>query len=200
VKVTRRSTTGYVITHHGTPLVWFSKRQSVVACSSAEAEYVALAEAVKELMWLRNFCTEVFGRSGAPVNVPIYSDSQSALAISERDGSDSRTKHIDVKYHLVKSQVDIGACYTQWIHTSEQVADLLTKPVAPISQFEFLRSKLLVPSPVATRSNSTISVISNDETTMDVATDNVTVESLPHSSTVATVLLCILCIYFPHSI
>jgi hypothetical protein len=72
----------------------------------------------------------------------VYGDNQSAIAVSENGVRGERTKHVDVKYHFVTETVDRGTVRLQWVPTTKQEADILTKPLAaPV--FELLRSQLM---------------------------------------------------------
>ena len=79
-KDNRRSTTGYVFTVGGTAVSWVSKIQSVVALSTAEAEYVAATEASKEMIWLQRFMGELGKEHDMGT---LYSDSQSAIHLAK---------------------------------------------------------------------------------------------------------------------
>lgn len=123
----RRSTTGYVFTlgDNGTPISWSTKKQPTVALSSCEAEYMALADATKEMLYLRSFITSI-GLHQEPPNT-IFSDNQGAIALtSPNKMQHKRTKHIDIRYHFIREQNDINYCY---VNTAENIADILTKPL-----------------------------------------------------------------------
>jgi hypothetical protein len=139
---TRRSTTGVVIKFNGNVICWHSKKQTTVAKSSTEAEYMALSDATAEALWLKAWITEVFG---IDVQVPIYCDNQSAIALSKNDTYHQRTKHIDIRYHFVRERVKSNDITVTWIPTQEQQADLLTK-MLPTKQFQLLRDKLMKPT------------------------------------------------------
>jgi len=101
----RRSTTGYVFTVGGTTVSWVSKIQSVVALSTIEAEYVTATEASKEMIWLQRFLDELgkkqeLGR--------LYSGSQSAIHLAKNSTFHSKTKHIQLKYHFIRSAFENG--------------------------------------------------------------------------------------------
>ncbi|CAA0813897.1 cysteine-rich RLK (RECEPTOR-like protein kinase) 8 [Striga hermonthica] len=99
----RRSTTGYVFTYGGTAVSWISKLQKIVTLSTTEAEYVAVTEAAKELVWLQNFLNEL----GRPQeDLALYSDSQSAIHLAKNPAFHSRTKHIEVKYHFIRQLLE----------------------------------------------------------------------------------------------
>lgn len=132
-KGTRQSTNGVVVTINDTPISWKSSRQSLVALSSAEAEYIAVSCTARELTWIRRLCWEVqfqtpFGSFTIVPTITIITDNTASIAIASKDGLNARTKHIDVKYHHVKGLVADSAIALQHIATTKQVADLLTKP------------------------------------------------------------------------
>lgn len=101
----RRSLTGYVFTLFGNVISWRSSLQSVVALSSTEAEYIALAESVKEGVWLKGIVSEMLGEK---LEVRIHCDSQSALSLSKNPSFHDRTKHIDIRFHYVRHVVQEG--------------------------------------------------------------------------------------------
>ncbi|XP_072087345.1 retrovirus-related Pol polyprotein from transposon RE1 [Arachis hypogaea] len=135
----RRSVTAYCF-YIGTALVsWKSKKQVTVACSSAEAEYRALAAATKEAIWLSFILKDL----GMPLTKPIstYCDSQSAIHIASNPVFHERTKHIEADCHIVRDKFQEGLIHLLPISTTEQVADILTKPLPP-SMFSTLFGKL----------------------------------------------------------
>lgn len=147
-KGTRQSTTGFLITANGTPISWKSIRQSIVALSSAEAEYISLSTTAKELTWVRRLCWEVkfqrpFGVQSLIPTITVFSDNTAAIAISDQDGLNARTKHIAVRYHHVRNLRSDSVICIQHIPTLDQVADLLTKPVTR-QVMERLRPSMLV--------------------------------------------------------
>ncbi|GJS86838.1 retrovirus-related pol polyprotein from transposon TNT 1-94 [Tanacetum coccineum] len=102
---TRKSTSGG-IQFLGDKLVsWMSKKQNCTAMSSAEAEYVALSASCAQVMWMR---TQLQDYGFNYNKIPLYCDSQSAIAISCNPVQHSRTKHIHTRYHFIKNSVEIG--------------------------------------------------------------------------------------------
>lgn len=92
--VDRKSTSGYVCMLGGATVCWRSERQSVVATSTTEAEYVAAAEAVKEIIWARRMVEELV----ESINIPVlHLDNHSAIKLIENPVFHRRTKHIDVR-------------------------------------------------------------------------------------------------------
>ena len=123
----RRSTTGFVFSLHGGPVSWSSKFQRTVAVSTMEAEYVAASEGVKEALWLRQLLCDM-GYMLAPTKVNC--DSQCAIKVIKNPVISERSKHIAVRYHLIREHVTRGAIVMVDCRTSEMVADCLTKPLA----------------------------------------------------------------------
>lgn len=123
---TRRSTTGYVIFYCGGPIAWCSRRQPIVATSSSEAEYIAAADCVKELTYLKNFIEELLTCN---VNINLNVDNQSAIQMVKSGISNRRSKHIDVKYHFINEKYNEGMFKIKYCSTDRQLADCLTKPL-----------------------------------------------------------------------
>ncbi|CAL1399245.1 unnamed protein product [Linum trigynum] len=136
---TRRSTTGYYIQLGSAPVSWRTKKQRVVARSSVEAEYRAMASTVSEIIWLRHLLTEL----GAPqmAATPLYCDNQAALHISANPVFHERTKHVEMDCYFVRERVISGDVEPRKIATSSQLTDILTKALGA-EQFHFLLSKL----------------------------------------------------------
>ena len=120
----RRSTTGFIFTLNGGPVSWASKRQSTVATSTAEAEYVAAAMATKEALWLRKLLSALGVDGGA---VPMGEDNQACLALVNNPEATGRTKHVDVAYHMVRDYVARGDVTFYFLPSAEMPADGLTK-------------------------------------------------------------------------
>ncbi|KAH9648557.1 hypothetical protein KPL70_025642 [Citrus sinensis] len=122
----RKSTTGYVFTLAGVAVSWVSKLQTVVALSTTEAEYMAATQACKEAIWIQRLLEELGHKQQ---KIPVFCDSQSALHVARNPAFHSRTKHIGVQYHFVREVVQDGSVDLQKIHTKENLADVLTKPI-----------------------------------------------------------------------
>lgn len=134
----RKSTTGYVFTLGGAAVSWVSRLQKIVAQSTTEAEYVVAAEACKELTWLQNLLSELGHRQA---NCLLCSDNQSAIHLAKNSAYHSRTKHIDVRYHFIRSMLEEGSFKLEKIHTNKNSADMLTKSV-PKEKLEFCIASL----------------------------------------------------------
>ena len=105
---------------------WHSRMQEVTAAGTSEAEYVALAEAIKEVLFLRQVqeFMEPLMRVDA---VNVYEDNEGAIKLATNKHSSRRTKHIDVKHHLVRDACDAGKVRVVYVRSEDQHANLLTK-------------------------------------------------------------------------
>ena len=131
-----RSTTGYLFQIGGTAVIWKSKKQSCVALSTAEAEYMALSSAAQEAVWMRELVSDL----GNPPNnsTVIFEDNQSAISMAKNPQYHGRTKHINIKYHFIREQVANATICLKYCKTEDMLTDLLTKGVGP-EKFERLR-------------------------------------------------------------
>ena len=123
-----RSTTGHVFMIDGTPITWASRKQSVTAQSSTEAEYMAVSEATKQVIWIRHFLYSIGKGSvyhGAPTT--ICEDNQGAIKIADNPINHPKTKHIAVQYHAIRDHISNGEVRLQHLPTDQMVADGLTK-------------------------------------------------------------------------
>lgn len=124
--VDRRSTTGFVFKIFGCPVLWGTRKQQTVSLSSTEAEYMALSMATTEACWLKQLLIDF----SVHVNhVLIYEDNQSTIKVAKNPVLHKRMKHIDIKHHFIPEKIVDGTIILNYIETSEQIADLLTKPM-----------------------------------------------------------------------
>ncbi|XP_073129110.1 secreted RxLR effector protein 161-like [Henckelia pumila] len=122
----RRSTSGYCTFVGGNLVTCRSKKQNVVARSSAEAEFRALAHDICEVLWIKQLLAEL----KTPVLLPIkvfFCDNKAAIAIAHNLVLHDRTKHVEVDKHFIKEKIENGLIIMPYIPTSEQVADILKK-------------------------------------------------------------------------
>lgn len=131
---TRHSTSGYIILVNGSPVSWKSTKQSVVALSSAEAEYVSLSTTAREVCWIRRLYAELSQAQQLhqclSINpTTIFSDSTAAIALVQKDNVNARTKHISVRYHFIKNLYNQHVISLSFVRSELQLADILTKPV-----------------------------------------------------------------------
>ena len=114
-------------------------KQKVVAQSSCEAEYIAAANAACQALWLARVLTEV---QGSTPSIPMLKvDNKSAIALIKNPVLHGQSKHIEVKYHLVRESADNGLIDVDFIRSEEQLGDILTKPLG-IVKFHELRAKI----------------------------------------------------------
>ncbi|GJY21606.1 retrovirus-related pol polyprotein from transposon TNT 1-94 [Tanacetum coccineum] len=136
---TRKSKSGGIQFLGGDKLVsWSSKKQDCTSMSSAEAEYVSLSACCAQVLWLRTQLTDYGFHFD---KIPMYCDSKAAIAISCNPVQHSRTKHIDVRYHFIKEQVEKGIVELFFVGTEYQLADLFTKAL-PEDRFKYLVRRL----------------------------------------------------------
>ena len=135
----RRSMTGYVFTLGGSVVSWRATLQPTVTLSTTEAEYMALTEAAKEGIWLRGLITDLGLHHDQAV---VYCDSLSAICLTKDQVHHERTKHIDVRYHFLRSEKRIKV---NKVGTADNPADMFTKPV-PQSKFQHCLNLLNIQS------------------------------------------------------
>ena len=136
---TRRSTSGYVFNVGSAAISWSAKRQPTVSLSSCEAEYIGQTNATKEAIWLQGFLKEINPALDPGLGATIiYGDNQGALALAKNPQFHARTKHIEIQHHFVREKVAIGQVDLRYVHTSQQVADGLTKSL-PKDRFQEFR-------------------------------------------------------------
>eukprot|EP00253_Pinus_taeda_P014840 PITA_14840 len=132
----RKSTSGGALFMGSILVSWFSKKQSSIALSIAEAEYVAAASCYTQLLWMMQNL-QYFQITCTPP-ISIFGDNISAISISKNPVMHSMTKHIPIKYHFLWEQVLEQKVKLEYVPSKEQVANILTKPL-PRETFEYLK-------------------------------------------------------------
>lgn len=113
---------------------WKSKKQVTVSCSSAEAEYYALASTTRELQWL---CFLLHNLKQHMSRLPVlYCDNQSALQISVNPVFHRRTKHLDIDCHLVREKLQAGLMRLLPVTSQQQATDVFMKSIGPRPFFD----------------------------------------------------------------
>ncbi|RVW56043.1 Retrovirus-related Pol polyprotein from transposon TNT 1-94 [Vitis vinifera] len=135
----RRSTSGYCSFVWRNLVTWRSKKQSVVARSSAEVEFRAMAQGICEGIWLNRLLEEL----RVPLKHPmvLYCDNQAAINIAKNPVHHDRTKHVEIDRHFIKEKIEEGVFKVSYTPTNCQTADILTKALARVN-FEDLKEKL----------------------------------------------------------
>lgn len=121
----RRSTSGYMFHISGAAVSWKSRKQSYVALSTAEAEYMALANDAQEAVWIQELIGELRNETARPVT--INEDNQATIQMSKNPQFHGRAKHIGIKYNFIREQIEKGTVEPIYCRTSDMVADMLTK-------------------------------------------------------------------------
>lgn len=149
---TRRSTSGYVFNVGSAPISWSSKRQTVVALSTCEAELMAMTQATKEAVWLRTLLAELGVQQGKVAATILYRDNQPAIALPKYRQHHSRAKHMNIQEFYVREAQNDGHIKMTFIPTGDMLADGLTKPL-PRQMFEKFRDLISLVGPTTTRGN-----------------------------------------------
>ena len=157
-KNTRKSTSGFIFMFNGGAISWASRKQSTVALSSTESEYMALTAAAKEMKWLKFLLTDLklhdlstelkvneteayhSVKEGTPKGLctDLKGDNQGAIALAHNPVNHARTKHIDIQYHFIREQVTNGTIDLEYIPTEAMVADGCTKALAKVKFQRFI--------------------------------------------------------------
>jgi hypothetical protein len=143
-EIDRKSTSGYIFHLGGSPIIWSSKKQSTVATSSTEAEYLALTHGTKEAIHLRTLLSELGYPQSSPIS--MNEDNQSCIELALNPIHHARTKHLDIQLHFVRQCLSKGIITLVYRRTQDNIADILTKPL-PRPQFERLRALMGVLPP-----------------------------------------------------
>jgi len=131
----KKAISGYAFIINGGAVSWSAKKQEIISLSTTESEYIAATYAAKEALWLRSLIFQIFGISLSATT--LYSDNQSAIALTKEHQYHARTKHIDIHYHFIRWIVEEGKIRLIYCPTDEMVADTLTKalPSAKVKHF-----------------------------------------------------------------
>lgn len=142
----RRSTSGYFALVGGNLVTWRSKKQKVVALSSAEAEFRGIAKGVMEILWLKKLMKDI----GFPVSSTskLWCDNRASIHISENPVQHDRTKHIEIDRHFIREKLDAKIIELPFVRSEDQLADILTKAVAGRA-FDTVLTKLGICDPHA---------------------------------------------------
>jgi hypothetical protein len=120
----RHSMSGYTILLHSSLVAWSARKQTIIALSTAEVEYITLT-AMRKILYLQALIAELYEPIIPPI--PIYCDNQGAIALTTNNKFHACTKHINIQYHYVRSLVQSGLLDLQYCPTEDNIADIFTK-------------------------------------------------------------------------
>ncbi|BBH02498.1 ABC-2 type transporter family protein [Prunus dulcis] len=124
----RKSTSGYFIFMGANLVTWRSKKQKVVALSSAEAEFRGMTKGICELIWLKTLLTKLGYRPTSVMN--LFCDNKAAIVIAHNPVQDDRTKHVEVDRHYIKQKLEAKVIQFPFVKSEEQLAAILTKTIS----------------------------------------------------------------------
>ena len=143
--MSRKSTTGYCVFLGQSPISWHSKKQSIAARASAEAEYRAMATICCEIVWLISLLRGLTLCNLTPVS--LHCDNKASLHIANNPVFYERTKHIELDCHYICDQLKLGRIKLAYVSTKLQLADVFTKAVSIAQQCTLLSKLGLVSLP-----------------------------------------------------
>jgi cell fate (sporulation/competence/biofilm development) regulator YlbF (YheA/YmcA/DUF963 family) len=136
----RKSITGYVVLFNDTPISWVSQKQSTVACATMDSEFIAAFEGVREGMYFYHLLNEL----NLKVNKPmiVFIDNRATIQVCQNDSRKIFSKHMDVKYHYVKEQIDMKHVVARYVKSEDNLADIFTK-ILNAKLFSNIRDRLM---------------------------------------------------------
>jgi hypothetical protein len=138
-----RSTHSSVTTLFGCPILWASKRQALVATSTCHAEFMALGWAARHSIWLKELYFDMTEHVTTPT---LMCDNDAAVKISKDNSANKRTRHSESEFFYVNEQVHRRRLDIEWVPSSEQLADIMTKALGPLP-FERILASLNMSCP-----------------------------------------------------
>jgi len=135
----RRSTSGYCVFLGGNLVSWRSKKQNVVARSTAEAEFRSMASGLCEVMWLKIILTELQLYDRTPPQ--LYCDNQATINMVNNPVHHDRTKHVGIDRHFIREKLEDRTLQISFVKSSDQLADVLTKGIN-VALFDKLCDKM----------------------------------------------------------
>ena len=131
-QLTRKSTSGYPTFVGGNLVTWRSKKQKVVAQSSAEAKFRGMAHSLCELLQIKGVMEDLGFESSKPIN--LFDDNKSAIQIAQNPMQHDRTKHVEVDRHFIRKKLDQKILQFPFVKSESQLANISTKAEGDISQ------------------------------------------------------------------
>jgi hypothetical protein len=135
----RKNTSGGAFFLGDSLVAWLSKKKGSISLSSTEAENIVVATCCTQILWMIQTLANLKVTYTDPI--PIHCDNTSAISVSMNPILHSKTKHIPIKYHFLREQVTNIIVQLNYIPSTEQIADIFTKPLAA-TPFRYLHQKL----------------------------------------------------------
>lgn len=128
----RRSTTGYCasLNDKSSLISWKAKKQPTVALSTCEADFISLASALQECLYLEQLFKGI--DSYQYKQTKVYEDNQGTIALAKNPVNRQRCKHIDIKYHFIREVVNTRKIILEYCPTDQMLEDLMTKPATKL--------------------------------------------------------------------
>lgn len=123
----RKSYTGFLIWFGGAPISWASRKQQTVALSSTEAEYMALGDTAKEVLFTKEVMRELGFQDTCSGPIKIYGDNIGSIHLANKNGCHGRTKHIDTRHHFIRGLIEDKRILLEYCSTNNMLADICTK-------------------------------------------------------------------------
>ena len=134
----RKAISGYTFMIDGGAVSWCTKKQEIISLSTTEAEYVAATHTAKEALWLRTLIGELYGKVQEPMT--LYSDNQSAIALTKDHQYHTRTKHIDIRFHFIRWVIEQNKIKLVYCPTNDMLADTFTKALPSVKAKHFAKA------------------------------------------------------------
>jgi len=128
-----KSVGGYLFLLNGGAISWASKKQSSIALSTTEAEYMGMTQAAKEIVWLRVLLDEIGAFKHIHQMSILNGDNQGAIALARNPEYHARTKHIDIQYHFIRDLVTSEKIQLQFCPSTDMIADIMTKALPRVT-------------------------------------------------------------------
>ena len=130
----RRSQTGFFLKLADGIFLWQSRVQKTIAHSSTEAEYMAMSDCSRQVVWVRNLLAEL----GYHVShIPLSGDNQGSIFIASNPVTEPRSKHIDIRYHYIREVIERNLVEVYFIDGSDNPADMFTKNLGHVKFHKF---------------------------------------------------------------
>lgn len=140
--IDRKSFSGFMLRLGGNTINWECRKQRCVALSSTEAEYLAISDCCKDILFMCNFWKEL---TGCRLQCKLRNDNMSAIRLLDSKECHKRTKHIDIRHHFVKDLISRGLITVTYLQTDCMIADILTKALSSTKHHGFMKGLNVMP-------------------------------------------------------